>query len=138
MLRYLKGDRGAVYEACTGGVDYWIPKCSLIALRLWMRSSLLNQSMNEFELLDDRWCEHERIKVFRSNRPVHAVHGEHERQPGCHDAFEIGDRVGIEIDLGGKPFRRSRGRSHLNAEVTGHLERIDNMEIVRPTLGKIL
>ena len=98
----------------------------------------MNEIMDRAHLLDDRRRQDEGIGVEKAHRPVEAVERIAQRNPGLDQRRGVAHAVRIEVDLGVEFARPRQPRPHIDAEGAGHFQRIDDVQVMRPGLGKVL
>ena len=95
----------------------------------------MNQAVYKSELLNYPWGENKGIKVVPSHGAIQAVEREGEWYPRIRQLLHVGRGVWAEInaccDVPVEPWTRSQIER-------SHLERVYNMQIMRPSLGEIL
>ncbi len=98
----------------------------------------MHDVMHETQLRHHGWGEDKWIKIRVAHGAVEAVHGEGQRQPGTDDLGHADGFVRIEVDVRRQGFILDQARFHADPEGSGHFQRIDDVQVVRPGLGPVL
>ena len=98
----------------------------------------VNDIVDEAQLIDCRLGEHEGIEVGLAHRAVEAVERQRQRQPAVDQRADAGRAIGIEIDAGVELVAARQPGVRRQAEGAGDLQRVDDMEVMRPGLGEVL
>jgi hypothetical protein len=94
--------------------------------------------MDEGQLLDNRRIDDERIQVGLAHAAVEVVERERERQPIIDNPSDVDPALRIDAKVGGQRATVVQRRVDLDPEGTRHLDRVDDVQVVRPGLGEIL
>ena len=105
--------------------------------RLGLLFEAVHQAVDETEFPDHRRRQHERIDVALAHGAADIVDGKDIRQPGIDDLFDAFGLVWIEVDAGGEVAGLVDFGSDRHARRRDHLERINDVQIMRPGFREI-
>ena len=97
-----------------------------------------HEVVNEAQLLHDRRRDDERVEIGPAHGPIDAVHGDDEGRPGVDNPLDRTVCVRVEVELGEMRALSVDSRRDPEPERVRRLERVDDMQVMRPGFGEIL